>query len=90
MQARHSYITTHMFYEDLRSVQDSLPPKDIYEQLNSKDETDELMGDLAEEERKMTSQMLVSDFEWQNSSDESEGEADGGQQYYFDRRQKEI
>lgn len=76
MQARHSYITTHMFYEDLRKVQDSLPPKDIYEQLNSKDEADELMGDPAEEERKINTQMLVSDFEWQNSSDESLSDAD--------------
>ena len=40
MHARHAYITTHIFYEDLRNMQDSLPPQDIYEMLNTKDDSD--------------------------------------------------
>ena len=42
MHARHAYITTHIFYEDLRNMQDSLPPRDIYEMLSTKDDDDEL------------------------------------------------
>ena len=36
------YITAHMFFEDLAKVQASLPPKDIIEDLNSKEEKQEL------------------------------------------------
>lgn len=43
MQARHSYITTHIFYEDLADIQQSLPPADIFEHLMSKDDNDELV-----------------------------------------------
>lgn len=35
-----SYITVHMFYEDLAKIQDSLPPLNILEELNSKDDDD--------------------------------------------------
>jgi len=49
MHARHSYITAHMFYEDLRDIQDSLPPKDIYEQLMTKDDADEILIDSWED-----------------------------------------
>ena len=60
MHARHAYITTYMFYEDLRRVQDSLPPQDIYEMLSTKDDMDELCsgadllgtGEEDDEERK--------------------------------------
>lgn len=45
MHARHSYITAHIFYEDLRKIQDSLPPADIYEALKTNAETDELCLD---------------------------------------------
>ena len=42
MHARHSYITAHIFYEDLRKIQDSLPPGDIYENLKSNVDVDRL------------------------------------------------
>ena len=58
MHARHSYITTHMFYEDLRDVQDSLPPQDIYEQLSTKDDVADIAeaAFVDEEERKSSKQ----------------------------------
>ena len=36
MHARHCYITTHVFYEDLSLVKESMPKQDIYETLTSK------------------------------------------------------
>ena len=44
MHARHSYITAHIFYEDLRKIQDSLPPADIYEKLTSNIDSDDLVN----------------------------------------------
>ena len=44
MHARHSYITAHIFFEDLRNIQDSLPKQDIFETLMTKDDYDGLQS----------------------------------------------
>ena len=61
MHARHAYITTHIFYEDLRNMQDSLPPQDIYEMLNTKDDSDVLdkFAEDAEDEERKKSEILA-------------------------------
>ena len=62
MHARHAYITTHIFYEDLRNMQDSLPPRDIYEMLSTKDDDDELSNFEDEDEERKNSEKLAEQF----------------------------
>ena len=72
MHARHSYITTHMFYEDLRNLQDSLPPMDIYEQLNSKDDVDTIdEANFEDDEERKRTEVLAEQFIYQSESDDS-------------------